>query len=173
MPRKLAIPLTWICLSDRRDILSEALGALGGARCPGCPRFGQVGSVAQHGPPPFPDGKRGAGAFGDHAPLLLGQGCVDVQHERIDVGAEFGDHGGHPLRHQPGNEMHVAAQPVGLGDQHLPAMTTRGGQGRCELRPPVERIGPLPRLNLVERLDQVHAVLGGKLGAALPLGIQS
>ena len=37
----------------------------------------------------------------------------------------------------------------------------------------VESIRSLPGLDLGERLDQVHAVLSGELGAALPLGIQS
>ena len=36
--------------------------------------------------------------------------AIDVQQERLGVGANLGDDEGHPLRHQAGNEMHVAAQ---------------------------------------------------------------
>ncbi len=96
-----------------------------------------------------------------------------MQHERIDVGAEFGDHEGHPLRHQSGDEVHVARRPVELGHQHLPAVAPCGGQCRGELRSPVQGIGPLPRFELGERLDDVHAILDGKNSAAFALGIQS
>ena len=95
-----------------------------------------------------------------------------MQHEGIHVGAEFGDHERHPLRHQPGDEMDVAAQSVELGDQHGAAVAPRGRQRGGELRPAVERIGPHPRLDLGDRPDHQHAVLCRELGAALTLGIQ-
>jgi len=69
-----------------------------------------------------------------------------VQHEEVDVGAEFGDHEGYALGHQPCDQMHVAQQPVELDDQHLPSMVPRRSQRRGELRATVERVGPLPRL---------------------------
>ena len=46
---------------------------------------------------------------------FLGQRGVEVQEERLDVGAKVGDER-YPVRHQPGDEMHVARQPVELGD---------------------------------------------------------
>jgi hypothetical protein len=42
--------------------------------------------------------QRRAGPVGDHAPLFLGQGGVNVQHERARVGAQFGHDERHPLR---------------------------------------------------------------------------
>src|SRR5262245_32983132 len=47
-------------------------------------------------------------ALGDEGALLLRQGGVDVQHERIHVRAEFGDDEGHALYHQAGYEVNVA-----------------------------------------------------------------
>ena len=49
------------------------------------------------------------GPLCDPVTLLLGDGCVNVQHERIHVGAELGDDEGHPLHHQAADEMNVAA----------------------------------------------------------------
>ena len=89
------------------------------------------------------------------------------------VGAEFGHQAVYSLRHQPGYEVDVAAQPVKLGNQHGAAEASRGGQRRGELRPTVQGIGPLPRLHLGERLGHLQAVLRGKDAAPLPLGIQS
>jgi hypothetical protein len=52
------------------------------------------------------------------------------------------------MRHQPRDEVHVAAQPIELGDQHralrLASLRQRSGQ----LRPPIERVGTLTRFDL-------------------------
>jgi hypothetical protein len=80
---------------------------------------------------------------------------------------------GHALHHQPGDEVHVARQAVELGHQHRAAQAPGGGQRRGELRPAVQRVGPLARLHLGERLGHREAVLRGEGGAALGLGLQS
>jgi hypothetical protein len=49
----------------------------------------------------------------------------------------------------------------------------RSRQRRGELGSAVECVGPLPCLDLGERLDHLHAVLGREYGAPLALGIQS
>jgi hypothetical protein len=40
-----------------------------------------------------------------NAALLLGQGGVDVQHERISISAQLSDDEGHALRHSPSNDF--------------------------------------------------------------------
>ena len=80
-------------------------------------------------------GQRRADTLGDHRPLLLGQGCIDVQHERVHVGTELSHQDRHPLGHQLGDEVDDALQPVELVHQHLTAVAPLGGQRRGELQP--------------------------------------
>jgi hypothetical protein len=54
--------------------------------------------------------------LGDHRALLLSQGGVQVQQERLDVGAQLGDEERRLLGHQPADEMHVTGQSIKLGD---------------------------------------------------------
>jgi hypothetical protein len=50
----------------------------------------------------------------------------------VDVRAELGDHEGHALRHEAGNERHVAREPVEFGDDDrafaLPGLRERCGE---------------------------------------------
>ena len=55
-------------------------------------------------------------ALGDQPALLLGQRRVEVQHEWIGVGAEFGDDERHALGHKAGDEGDVAGEAIELGD---------------------------------------------------------
>ncbi len=66
-----------------------------------------------------------------------------MEHEGNDVGAELGHEEGHALHHQPGDEMHVAAQAVELGHQQLAAQAPHGAEGSGELGAPVECVGSL------------------------------
>ena len=43
----------------------------------------------------------------DHRALLFGERRIQVQHERIDVGAELGNDERDTLRHEAGDEMNV------------------------------------------------------------------
>jgi hypothetical protein len=50
----------------------------------------------------------------NHQPFLLCQGGINVERKGIDIGAEFSHDERHLVRHQTGDEMHVAAQPIEL-----------------------------------------------------------
>jgi hypothetical protein len=58
------------------------------------------GGEARLGPP------RDQGAF------LLGEGGEQVEHERVGIGAQLAHDEGDTVRHETGNEMHVAATPT-------------------------------------------------------------
>ncbi len=70
----------------------------------------------------------------DHRALLLGEGGVQMQQERLDVGTEIGDQKRRLVRHQAGNEMHVAREPVELGDGNGARLPVAAGAGRRSLR---------------------------------------
>jgi len=46
-------------------------------------------------------------ALGNELPFLFSKRCVQLQHERIGVGAEFGNDEANFVRHQTADEMHV------------------------------------------------------------------
>jgi hypothetical protein len=102
-----------------------------------------VAWIAQLAPACLPDCQRCFGALGDQASLLLGQGGVEVEHERIGVAAEFSHDEGDALGHQARDERHIARQPVQLGDQDATSRSLGRSKGSCELRAPVERISAL------------------------------
>ena len=56
------------------------------------------------------------GSLCDPIALVLGDGCVNVQHEGIHIGTYLGDNEGRPLHHQAADEMYVTTQSVELGD---------------------------------------------------------
>ena len=80
-----------------------------------------------------------------------------MQHKRIGVASEFSDDERHPLRHQAGHKRHIAREPVELGHQDAAFGRARGGEGGCELRAPIERIGALAGLGLDELGDDGEA----------------
>src|SRR5262249_57324620 len=79
-----------------------------------------------------------------------------------------------------GDEVDVAAKPIELGDDDGAAPLARRGQGGGQLRPALERVGPLAGFHLNELLSELVALgLGESLdrrflrlepeaGAALP-----
>jgi hypothetical protein len=73
-----------------------------------------------------------------------------VQHERDLRRAELGDDEGHALGHQPGDEGDIAREPVELRDDDRALARLPGCERRGQLRPPVEGVGALPRLDLGE-----------------------
>jgi hypothetical protein len=95
------------------------------------------------------------GALGDERALFFRQCSVDVQHERINGWAELGDHEGHALRHQAGNERHVARQRVELGDHDRAFALVGVLERRGELRPAVEGIGALAGFRLDALVDML------------------
>jgi len=80
--------------------------------------------------------------------LFLGERRIQVQHERVGVGTEFGDDERHSLRHQAGDERHVTAQPVELRHQHRALLLSRIGQRRSQLAAALQRIGALTGFDL-------------------------
>lgn len=93
-------------------------------------------------------GQGGAGPVGDHAALLLGEGRIDVQHERVRVGAKLGHDEGHPLRHQPGDKRHVAGQAVPLGHHDRSLGFAGGGQSGGKVRLAVS-VGNFPSVSRI------------------------
>jgi hypothetical protein len=76
----------------------------------------------------------------DQRPLFLGERSVEMQHERIGVAAKLCDDERHLVRHQAGNEMHIARQAVKLGNEDR-AFPLAGLGERCgKLRATVESI---------------------------------
>jgi hypothetical protein len=85
--------------------------------------------VAENLPTGFGGGKSGFRALRDHRPLLLGEGGVQVQQERLDIGAEIGDQKRRLVRHEAADEVHVAREAVELGDRD-----------RARIRPAVDEL---------------------------------
>jgi hypothetical protein len=76
----------------------------------------------------------GAGALADHPALFLGQCSVDVQHEWVGISPQLGHNEGHSMLHQAGNEMHVARQPIELGDDNRCILLLGLGYSLLKLR---------------------------------------
>ena len=78
-----------------------------------------------------------------------------------------------PLHPQTGNERDVTAEPVELGHGNFtPGLLGRLQRG-LQLRPPVERIAALARLDLGELGDDLEAFGLGKAGNSLALGFKA
>jgi hypothetical protein len=71
-----------------------------------------------------------------------------VQHERRHVRAKLGDDEIDPVRHQPGDEMHVAAQAIQLGHRDRAAEPLGLCERGAKLRALGERVRALARLDL-------------------------
>jgi len=113
-------------------------------------RFPDVRGIPQLRAARLPDCEGHLRAFGDQPPLLLGERRIEVQHERVGVAPQFGDDERHPLRHQAGDERHVAREAVELGDQDGAFGLARGGQRRGELGAAIKRVGALAGLDFGE-----------------------
>ena len=72
------------------------------------------------------------------------------------IAAQLGDNEWHPMRHQPRDEMNIAAQPVELCDQHRAFSLAGLGQGCRQLGPPIERVRPLAGLDLDMLADEFN-----------------
>jgi hypothetical protein len=66
---------------------------------------------------------------------LLGQGSVDVQHERVGVGAKLDDDERHRMGHPAADTRHVTRQAARLD-----------GESAVVLRPPVGYVSPVRRI---------------------------
>jgi hypothetical protein len=79
-------------------------------------------------------------------PVHLGERRVEVERERVGVGAEFGDDKRHPVDHQPADEVDVARQPVQFRYDDRVMGFSRGRQCGGEHGSPLQRVGALARL---------------------------
>ena len=79
----------------------------------------------------------------DHRPLFLGDGRVNVQHERLDLGAELGDDESNLARHEAGDEHNVTREPIERGDDDGAFQPASFGEGGLELRPALQCVGTL------------------------------
>jgi hypothetical protein len=100
---------------------------------------------------------------------LLGERGVNVERERVDVRAEFGDDERHLLGHQTGNERDIAGQPIKLRDRYRALGFLGGLECGGKLWPAVERVGALAGFDLNKFLLDMHAVVRGELGAITTL----
>jgi hypothetical protein len=57
---------------------------------------------------------------------LLCQRGKSLEHERVNIRAQFGNHERHPMGHRPADKINVATEPVQLGDGNL-ALQALGG----------------------------------------------
>ena len=71
-----------------------------------------------------------------------------MQHEGVGVEAKLGDNERHSVRHEAGDEGHIAREAVELGDNYRALCLARASKSRRQLGPAVERIGALSRLDL-------------------------
>lgn len=61
-------------------------------------------------------GEGGSCALRDLAPLLLGKGRIEMEHERIGIGTQLSHDEVDTLSHQAGYERQVAGEAVELGN---------------------------------------------------------
>src|SRR5258705_7334765 len=115
----------------------------------------------------------GAGALADQAAFLFCEGCVDVQRERVNAAAEGADNKRNPLRHQAGNERHIARQPIKLRNSHLAFGLLRGFQCCFQFRPAIERIRALTGLDLGKLGNYLETFSLGELADRIALRFQA
>jgi hypothetical protein len=114
----------------------------------------------------------GLGSGRDDGALLLGEGGIQVQQERLDVGAQLGDEERRLVRHQAADEMHVTRQPIelGNGDGGGLSVTASCSERGGELWPAIESVSALPRLDLGELRDDLEPLGLGEPGDGGALG---
>jgi hypothetical protein len=96
-----------------------------------------------------------------------------MQHERIDGRTEVGDHEGHALGHEAGNERHIPAEPVQFGDDDRAFALARVIERRDELRPPIKGVGALAGFHLDTLVDDNEVVGFGEAGNGFALRLDS
>jgi hypothetical protein len=123
---------------------------------------------AEAPPAPLCRPQTGAGSLSDQPAFLLRQRRIQVQNERISLTPEIRDDELDSLRHQPADEVHVAAQAVEFCHYHR--CSVLAGRPECggELRPAVDGVASLARLNFGERLCELEPLSGLKLTRCLP-----
>src|SRR5262245_42853306 len=107
----------------------------------------------------FGSGESIAGAAADESTLLLGEGGVDVEHERVHIRTQLGDNEGNAMLHQAGDVGDIAAEPIELGDDHRAAELLAQRYRLSQLRTVLVAAAAL---DLHEALGQLEALGLGK-----------
>ena len=98
---------------------------------------------------------------------------MKAQHERLKRRLKLGNTERDAMRHEPGNEMNVAAEPIELrngGEASLSvtaSLCKRGG----ELRTAVKRLRALARLDFGELGNETQSLSGGEPRDGGTLGV--
>jgi hypothetical protein len=108
MAREPFTPLASICRTSGRTFAAKASAAARLAVAPFALASARLVRLPSTTPWGFLLCQGSAGSIGNQRPLFLGQGGVNVQHERVRGGAQFGHEERQPLRHEAGNEMRIA-----------------------------------------------------------------
>jgi hypothetical protein len=116
-------------LSDDRQRVSRETDCVGSyGRYSRFARLSEL-RTTEHNGACLGSGKSVPRARGDHGTLFLSEGGKQVQNEGVNVWPKLGDNELHPLRHQAGNEVNIAAQAVEL--RYGDGTTATAGFGKC------------------------------------------
>jgi hypothetical protein len=156
---------------ERRNDRQHGPGKLGGSAhlhltpCRRC--LTGISWIAQLPATLFSTSKRGTSSLRNLTALLLRQCRIEMQHERICVGAKLCDDERHALRHQPGNEGYVARKTIELGNQDRALLLAGSGQRCGELRPSIEGVCTFARFDLGESPASVMPSASAKRATAV------
>jgi hypothetical protein len=139
------------------DGVAIGLGSIGNRSSNG--RLAKVGLIAQPRPGRLLGRQCRASPLRNQVSLLLGQGSVEMEHERVRVGTQLGHDERHPLRHQAADERDITAQTIQLRHDHRAFRPSRRGQSGGEMRAPVQGIGALPDLYLDDLINDGVALM--------------
>jgi hypothetical protein len=160
--RPVVAPLACIC---------RTIGSTRGG--PGGLRVGEVRPVPQDRALRLFRGQCGAGPIGNQVALFLGQSGIDVQHERIGVGAKFRNDERDPLGHQTTDESHVAGQAAELGYHNRRLGLPGGSQGGGKLGAPFDGVGTLAGFHFDVFANDLASLGSGEAGNRFALGFDA
>jgi hypothetical protein len=113
------------------------------------------------------------GALADHGSLLLRQGSEEMQHERVNVGPQFGDQERHTVWHQTADEVNIAAQTIELGDDHRTFSAARFRESRRKLRAPIKSVGALATFDFNEGCRDLESFSFSEAGESRALALNA
>ena len=95
-----------------------------------------------------------------------------MKHERIGVGAEFGNDEGDLVRHQSADEVHVARQTIQLRNDHRALEAASISNSRGELGAAIQSIRSLAGFDLDIFGDNLEILGCGEPGERLALRLE-
>ena len=121
----------------------------------------------------FSPRESGFGALRNDITLPLGEGGIDVEHERVGIQAKLGDHERDFVNHQPGNKMHVSAEPIKLGDGYRAGKIAGGFNGEIKNWPHCQRVRARAGFDLLKLMGDCQIVGLGKPGKLIALSVNA